>query len=1214
MPPPRLLPANSPASPTEYERLHDFAARTPSPVSGPDGEPAQPRKKGWLGNLKTRVQAKLPKSDETELATLLSDHKRSGSSLNTVADYKPPERGELTVTPQSTPQPAAHGTPPVATPNVHDEADTRRAARSQRKTSAMMRRAEQGVQRLRERGTPSPTPSAAAHAPLTVPTSAEGFRQVIGQLFPSAGTDAERETLMSRLDQLGMSAEGAPLASGRYIRPMLAARALAAGCGGSPADALRVLGHIEQTVRFDPATFVAAHSATHSEHSTSSARSSASDLGLNQLFEEPAASPRGSDASLNRFVEHGSTHSLSRQSSLSAQYGSEAPSVDRSPSSASPRLSEAGAIGAAWRTAQLLSRTRHGFETLGSLMQTPPAPELKQTARTFLQAADHLHTATTAAADPAALLHAHPAGSGPRADSFAVGVLHAAACKLRGEPVSAPDTGALFAWRQGFREDGPGSDLANTKARLAKFVGRSIPRVEKQGARSHFWQMIGKKKSPLSAAALGMHGAHRAGLVKEMDTYTASLRTLINTLATTAEPAAPQAIAHPGDLWRGAILQHWRELAEANAPQSDYALTADKLRALQPQVGASVDRLQREMSAPTAVASTAGSSPAHQEFAHLITQAGLTDDTQSQAWAQGRLETLATPQVVGAQARFAQLVSHAGLVGEPPPYLVGLQPSASLLRYWSGYASEAAASPAFQSALEKADKLEHPDDLKMQAPTIEDARKTVETLLSSMESGNKVRLSNGGWMGVSTTGVSTGLSHVGKALPVPVSVQLDANLGTSRQAVVEIGRSAHGRDLFLGTDRTVRGSLGVGGAVGYDIKGWGKRVRVTLFGAKVTPLDIETGQPRGVMIRATRPTTRPVEGHEDWEAIKYDDKSATEAIVAASNLLFEHAAASAEHRPNADTLWNTLAQHCGDSNDISVGWVDQTKRRTRVSAEASVGINVRVTSKHTPVRIGPSARLRGEKTVSNTATLHETTGTLRVEQSSVGTGHKVTARAGLAFSVGDTFYTAAPNDNASAKAGESGKISQSFTGGMPLGFNWKLAEGGHTTKMKMTYHDGKIADRVCYFDTEYRSATEYLAVVRSEREAWIDMLAHKPGGTPAQAAREFDAYCETVEKHARPNQRYLHRHRLRPAAAREIEGHQDLADLHRSLDPNSADAQASEALAQALLNAPESRLPEKLAIIEQASTSHSLGLTTALQLRSNSEAEGVRELAAIKFG
>ena len=64
--------------------------------------------------------------------------------------------------------------------------------------------------------------------------------------------------------------------------------------------------------------------------------------------------------------------------------------------------------------------------------------------------------------------------------------MHAAALKLRGEPVSAQQAGVLFAWHQGFREDGPGSDLANTKARLAKFVGRTIPRVEKQTTGSHF--------------------------------------------------------------------------------------------------------------------------------------------------------------------------------------------------------------------------------------------------------------------------------------------------------------------------------------------------------------------------------------------------------------------------------------------------------------------------------------------------------------------------------------------------------------------------------------------------------------------------------------------------------------------------------------------------------------------------------------------------------
>jgi hypothetical protein len=36
--------------------------------------------------------------------------------------------------------------------------------------------------------------------------------------------------------------------------------------------------------------------------------------------------------------------------------------------------------------------------------------------------------------------------------------------------------------------------------------------------------------------------------------------------------------------------------------------------------------------------------------------------------------------------------------------------------------------------------------------------------------------------------------------------------------------------------------------------------------------------------------------------------------------------------------------------------------------------------------------------------------------------------------------------------------------------------------------------------------------------------------------------------------------------------------------------------------------------VEQVSTSRSRGLTSALQLRASNEAEGTRELAAIKFG
>ncbi|MFD2426569.1 hypothetical protein ACFSUI_23950 [Ralstonia solanacearum] len=64
---------------------------------------------------------------------------------------------------------------------------------------------------------------------------------------------------------------------------------------------------------------------------------------------------------------------------------------------------------------------------------------------------------------------------------------------LRGDTPKPELAGALFAWHQGFREEGPGTALDKTKTRLAKFIRRVIPRVEKHGWRTMLWQMVGKK-------------------------------------------------------------------------------------------------------------------------------------------------------------------------------------------------------------------------------------------------------------------------------------------------------------------------------------------------------------------------------------------------------------------------------------------------------------------------------------------------------------------------------------------------------------------------------------------------------------------------------------------------------------------------------------------------------------------------------------------------
>ncbi len=120
----------------------------------------------------------------------------------------------------------------------------------------------------------------------------------------------------------------------------------------------------------------------------------------------------------------------------------------------------------------------------------------------------------------------------------------------------------------------------------------------------------------------------------------------------------------------------------------------------------------------------------------------------------------------------------------------------------------------------------------------------------------------------------------------------------------------------------------------------------------------------------------------------------------------------------------------------------------------------------------------------------------------------------------------------------------------------QFAEHSHTAKLKTVHLDGRLADRVCYFDKEYKSAKEYLALIRSAQDTWIDMLSRKPGGTVEKARKEFEDYCATVEQHTGPHIRYLLRERLRPAAAREVEGHLDLANLHRATATGTPSGQA----------------------------------------------------------
>ncbi|TGT20361.1 autotransporter, partial [Mesorhizobium sp. M3A.F.Ca.ET.174.01.1.1] len=78
------------------------------------------------------------------------------------------------------------------------------------------------------------------------------------------------------------------------------------------------------------------------------------------------------------------------------------------------------------------------------------------------------------------------------------------------DALSADQHGALFAWRQSFGEDSRNSELSQTRQRLARFVGNTIPRVGEKRWKTLLPRTFrGRHGSPLSALRLGTQGVPR---------------------------------------------------------------------------------------------------------------------------------------------------------------------------------------------------------------------------------------------------------------------------------------------------------------------------------------------------------------------------------------------------------------------------------------------------------------------------------------------------------------------------------------------------------------------------------------------------------------------------------------------------------------------------------------------------------------------------------
>ena len=796
------------------------------------------------------------------------------------------------------------------------------------------------------------------------------------------------------------------------------------------------------------------------------------------------------------------------------------------------------------RLAQLLARTDAGFATLHALH--PANAALGRAARLLLQVGD------------AGLA---PPGDDARCDlqsasSLAARVRAAATRMLDpAAELSLAEKGAIFAWEQGFREDGVGSALQSVKRELSKFAHTTIPRVESSRLRSFLPRLFGKKKSPLSAMQRGMQGAHRPGVKRE----TAALN-----------QARQQAI--------GCLYAELRRDTPALLRQAE-PITALAALATLAHGCNNATTARRGRADPEALRDIVG-------HMHRI------------------LQTLPESERQRRPAAFLRLLETLAALDQDPRRALRTLPglrrmlraplSVKRLAAWARLRSVPPHAP-FWACLRRCRTLQRPADLRPAARCRHSARQALHTLIGNMESSGRVRFADGAQHGVNTKGLTVNLSHLLNLTGLPFGPRLLLALQRGRTAIVEIGRADHAGEILIGHDRHRRHTVGAGFVAGFDYRALGGKVRC---GAA---LDLaharERRRTRGMLLRVARRARTDGTGSDDLRL-----RACMRRVV---DFLFDQSERG--KTPDREYLFNRFAAAFFDDPDLSVSWSGEASHARDTSGGCSISALVQV----------PGTRLRGGPAVGAGASCSgltqgnhdEAGGRLQSRSQRLEAERRITLMAGLNGKLAGTTQ-----NHSGVTTGDIG----AFNAELPE-LRVTAYQNGHAARMRLVRENGVLQPRACLLAFEFSRWEQYATAVLANREQWIDHLQANFNDAPnarQRAVEALETYLENARCNARINQRFVQRASLRPEAARRIDRHDvaiDLirANLHLPVQQREDACRLLEARSEALLREAGSWQPAELKVVEKSTRLRRRGFLLGLQMASEHSADGERKLTAL---
>ncbi|RKP44545.1 hypothetical protein [Trinickia fusca] len=828
---------------------------------------------------------------------------------------------------------------------------------------------------------------------------------------------------------------------------------------------------------------------------------------------------------------------------------------------------------AAWRTAQLMSGTANGYDAVKRLAgeRWPSMEGACYAPRVMLRAADAIVRASHCAADPSAVLARAQAwkASTPTAEQTHLACMVEASLKLwNANDVSALDPseiGSVLAGRNGFMTDGPGTPLAKVKSRLLKTINTSIPRASDSGWKTALPRIVGRKKSAFTALSKGIYSAHLDIVEKERPMLNASAANIVRTLHTALAQSDAEADRHIHSDARPTLnaLVERAELAQwAGRSELDYGATLDDSDYL--AIASRVVGLIEGLRAPGESASL-GEREAMQSLRHFAVKlrASRTDAALARAALQPHLakgsdvldldmlETMAGSMAHLAEATQGDFKNLRRIVRAEPIVPANLSPAA--------------------------------------------IREALDELASTIKSGGKVMLVDGGQVGISTSGLSANVGKLLTAAGIVVSPRLNLRARGGRQAFFEYGRRTACFYFTAGSQKRVNFEAGGGLQVGGDYLLLRAGVTVNVIAYQADRLDRNAFS----LILARRMK-------EDGSG--FDDKRLQRGMVDINQFVFEHA--QAHDLTNGDDAWNALARTFLVNDDFSVVWNDQTQRETHHGVSVTGGLTVKAGIGETSLRIGPQLGYAYDYASRNQGTSEDTNGTTAVETHRSGRGGRHIVSAGVTVSVGDSPH--AIKDSASI-----GLLSADS----PL-MRVRVRDRQHMAKVSLVREEGRLVHRVSYADTEFMHFNDYADAVRGD-ERWalmfgMDLNAPRMPDNPDErhamlerGRARIDAHLLEVKANYRQNQVMFHRFRLREHAAKALDTYADRIAMLTARRAPSDEIAHWEADYAALLERPDSWLPVEFKVYERVSRQSSPGLNLGVRATLEQSATGERELISM---